>query len=109
MRHPRTIVGTDGKRVMWAVIDGRDNMHSVGATIEETRKVCKWLGMTTALNLDGGDQLSMVEREYFLTAKQQQRCGTSHTLLRPDLPGGFRRKTMTKLSLIRHIDKRDPA
>ncbi|MDD3318734.1 MAG: phosphodiester glycosidase family protein [Synergistaceae bacterium] len=59
MRHPRTIVGTDGKRVMWAVIDGRDNMHSVGATIEETRKVCKWLGMTTALNLDGGGSSSL--------------------------------------------------
>ena len=59
MRHPRTIVGTDGKRVMWTVIDGRDNMHSVGATIEETRKVCKWLGMTTALNLDGGGSSSL--------------------------------------------------
>ena len=59
MRHPRTIVGTDGKRVMWAVIDGRDNMHSVGATIEETRKVCKWLGRTTALNLDGGGSSSL--------------------------------------------------
>lgn len=59
MRHPRTIVGTDGKRVMWAVIDGRDNMHSVGATIEETRRVCKWLGMTTALNLDGGGSSSL--------------------------------------------------
>ena len=59
MRHPRTIVGTDGKRVMWAVIDGRDNMHSVGATIEETKRVCKWLGMTTALNLDGGGSSSL--------------------------------------------------
>jgi exopolysaccharide biosynthesis protein len=63
MRHPRTIVGTDGKRVMWAVIDGRDNMHSVGATIMETRKVCKWLGMTTALNLDGGGSSSLWWRE----------------------------------------------
>lgn len=59
MRHPRTIVGTDGKQVMWAVIDGRDNMHSVGTTIEETKKVCKWLGMSTALNLDGGGSSSL--------------------------------------------------
>ena len=59
MRHPRTIVGTDGKRVMWAVIDGRDNMHSVGATMDETRKVCRWLGMSTALNLDGGGSSSL--------------------------------------------------
>ncbi len=59
LRHPRTIVGTDGKRIMWAVIDGRDNMHSVGTTIDETRKQCKWLGMTTALNLDGGGSSSL--------------------------------------------------
>ena len=59
LRHPRTIVGTDGKRVMWAVIDGRDNMHSVGTTIDETKKICKWMGMTTALNLDGGGSSSL--------------------------------------------------
>ncbi|MGI6430865.1 MAG: phosphodiester glycosidase family protein [Synergistaceae bacterium] len=59
MRHPRTIVGTDDNRIMWAVIDGRDNMHSVGATIEETRKICRWLGMSTALNLDGGGSSSL--------------------------------------------------
>ena len=58
-RHPRTLVGTDGKRVMWCVIDGRDNMHSVGTTIEETRRFCKWLGMTDALNLDGGGSSSL--------------------------------------------------
>lgn len=58
-RHPRTVVGTDGKRIMWAVFDGRNNMHSVGATIEETRKYCRRLGMTTALNLDGGGSSSL--------------------------------------------------
>lgn len=58
-RHPRTLVGTDGKRVLWAVIDGRDNIHSVGATIEETRKFCGWLGIKTALNLDGGGSSSL--------------------------------------------------
>ncbi len=58
-RHPRTLVGTDGKRIYWAVIDGRDKMHSVGTTIEETKKFCKWLGMTDALNLDGGGSSSL--------------------------------------------------
>jgi|GEM_PF-463908 len=58
-RHPRTLVGTEGKRVLWAVIDGRDNMHSVGTTIEETRKFCGWLGIKTALNLDGGGSSSL--------------------------------------------------
>jgi hypothetical protein len=58
-RHPRTMVGTDGERIMWAVIDGRDRMHSVGATIEETKALCKRLGMKTALNLDGGGSSSL--------------------------------------------------
>lgn len=59
-RHPRTIVGTNGKnRVVWAVIDGRNAMHSVGATIAETKLACKWLGLTTALNLDGGGSSSL--------------------------------------------------
>lgn len=58
-RHPRTVVGTDGGRVMWVVIDGRSNMHSVGTTIEETRAICQRLGMKTALNLDGGGSSSL--------------------------------------------------
>ena len=58
-RHPRTFVASDGKRIYWAVIDGRDKMHSVGTTIEETKKFCKWLGMTDALNLDGGGSSSL--------------------------------------------------
>jgi len=58
-RHPRTVVGTDGDKVMWLVIDGRNGMHSVGTTIEETRALCKKLGMTTALNLDGGGSSSL--------------------------------------------------
>lgn len=58
-RHPRTAVGTDGNRIMWLVVDGRNNMHSVGTTIEETRALCKGLGMKTALNLDGGGSTSL--------------------------------------------------
>lgn len=58
-RHPRTVVGTDGSSVMWVVVDGRNSMHSVGTTIAETRALCKKLGMTTALNLDGGGSSSL--------------------------------------------------
>lgn len=58
-RHPRTVVGTDGDSVMWVVVDGRNSMHSVGTTITETRALCKKLGMTTALNLDGGGSSSL--------------------------------------------------
>lgn len=58
-RHPRTLVATDGKRVYWVVIDGRDKMHSVGTTIEETRRFCRQIGFQTALNLDGGGSSSL--------------------------------------------------
>jgi len=53
-RHPRTVFGTDGQKLFVTVIDGRDAVHSVGTTIEETKTVCRELGMKDALNLDGG-------------------------------------------------------
>lgn len=77
-RHPRTIVGTDGNRIIWGVIDGRDSMHSVGTTIEETRALCKKLGMTTALNLDGGGSSSLWWRGMTLS-----RPSNSHDTERP--------------------------
>lgn len=59
-RHPRTFVGTDGARVVWGIVDGRDNMHSVGMTIDELRTFCiKGLALTDALNLDGGGSSSI--------------------------------------------------
>ena len=54
-QHPRTFVGVDASnRIIWAVMDGRDPMHSMGGTIAETRWIAKSLGMINALNLDGG-------------------------------------------------------
>ncbi len=73
LRHPRTLVGTDGKHIMWAVVDGRDNMHSVGTTIDETRKFCRWLGMKTALNLDGGGSSSLWWRGMTFTKPSNSR------------------------------------
>lgn len=58
-RHPRTFVATDGNRVYWGVVDGRDKMHSVGMTIQELRHFCAGLGMKQALNLDGGGSSSL--------------------------------------------------
>lgn len=54
-RHPRTIIGkrADGTVVM-AVIDGRFQGQGEGATIEETARIARLLGLTEALNLDGG-------------------------------------------------------
>ncbi|MDR1579091.1 MAG: phosphodiester glycosidase family protein, partial [Synergistaceae bacterium] len=61
-RHPRTIVGTDGSRLIWAVIDGRNAVHSLGTTIDETRWVAGALGLTTAINLDGGGSSELIWR-----------------------------------------------
>ena len=58
-RHPRTFVSSDGKRIYWGVIDGRDKMHSVGLTIPELKKFMASLAMKDALNLDGGGSSSL--------------------------------------------------
>jgi hypothetical protein len=61
-RHPRTIVGTDGSRLIWAVIDGRNSVHSLGVTIDETRWVAGALGLATAVNMDGGGSSELIWR-----------------------------------------------
>ena len=58
-RCPRSIIGTDGNKLYLTVIDGRNNMHSSGTTIEETKACCAALGMKDALNLDGGGSSSL--------------------------------------------------
>ncbi|MBQ6972874.1 MAG: phosphodiester glycosidase family protein [Synergistaceae bacterium] len=54
-RHPRSAVGlsAEGKWVFMAV-DGRNGMHSSGATISELTEILRGQGMVYALNLDGG-------------------------------------------------------
>jgi hypothetical protein len=61
-RHPRTIVGTDGERLIWAVIDGRSSVHSRGTTMEETKWVARSLGLSAAVNMDGGGSSELIWR-----------------------------------------------
>ncbi|MDR1515594.1 MAG: phosphodiester glycosidase family protein [Synergistaceae bacterium] len=61
-RHPRTIMGSDGSRTFWVVVDGRNSIHSRGATIEETRWIAKSLGLINAINLDGGGSSQLIWR-----------------------------------------------
>jgi hypothetical protein len=61
-RHPRTIVGTDGNRLIWAVIDGRNSIHSLGATMDETRWIARALGLSTSINMDGGGSSELIWR-----------------------------------------------
>ena len=53
-RHPRTAIGTDRKgNVYLIVVDGRSKGNAEGLTIAELTKVCEWIGLRDAINLDG--------------------------------------------------------
>ena len=59
-RHPRTAIGTDKKgNVYLVVVDGRSAGNAEGVTISELTKICAWLGMRDAINLDGGGSSTM--------------------------------------------------
>jgi exopolysaccharide biosynthesis protein len=61
-RNPRTIAGVDQEgRLMLVTIDGRQP-RSVGATLWETARVARALGMWDAINLDGGGSTAMAVR-----------------------------------------------
>jgi hypothetical protein len=61
-RHPRTAVGIarNGKRLLLAVIDGRQSGYSMGMTLRELADLMLALGARDALNLDGGGSTTMV-------------------------------------------------
>lgn len=59
-RHPRAAFGTDDKgNVCLVVIDGRFKGKADGASIYETAYICHLLGMTEAINLDGGGSTTL--------------------------------------------------
>ena len=54
-RHPRSMIGTDAQGYVWlVVVDGRAPGHADGMTIAELTDLALQLGLTDALNLDGG-------------------------------------------------------
>ena len=54
-RHPRTAIGSDDSgNIYLLVIDGRSKGQADGASVFETAYICHLLGMTNAINLDGG-------------------------------------------------------
>lgn len=59
LRHPRTAIGIkpDG-RVILLTVDGR-NTNSAGMSMFELTKVMRWLGCTSAINLDGGGSTTL--------------------------------------------------
>ena len=54
-RHPRSVIGQDADGNVWLiVVDGRAPGEADGMTISELTSFCLQLGLTDALNLDGG-------------------------------------------------------
>lgn len=59
-RHPRAAFGTDDEGYAYlVVIDGRFKGKADGASIYETAYICHLLGMTDAINLDGGGSTTL--------------------------------------------------
>jgi hypothetical protein len=62
-RHPRTLIGRDHAGTIWlAAVDGRQPDYSIGMTFEDLQRLGDRLGLTDALNLDGGGSTTMVIR-----------------------------------------------
>ena len=61
VRHPRSAVGIN-KNGDWVfvVIDGRNGLHSSGATISELTEILRSQGVMYALNLDGGGSTEII-------------------------------------------------
>lgn len=59
LRHPRSAVGikADGK-VILLTVDGRQE-NAAGMSLFELTKVMRWLGCTSAINLDGGGSTTL--------------------------------------------------
>jgi exopolysaccharide biosynthesis protein len=63
-RHPRTIIGKDDKNsVFFVVVDGRSTGNAEGMSIQELQKICSWMGLTDAMNLDGGGSSTLWSNE----------------------------------------------
>lgn len=62
-RHPRSCIGTrpDGS-IMLLVVDGRQK-DADGMALCELARVARWMGMTQALNLDGGGSSALWSRQ----------------------------------------------
>jgi hypothetical protein len=62
-RHPRTAIATmPGGRILLVALDGRQIGVSIGMTLQELAEMLLELGVTDAMNLDGGGSTTMVVR-----------------------------------------------
>ncbi|MBR2063370.1 MAG: phosphodiester glycosidase family protein [Bacteroidales bacterium] len=92
-RHPRSVIGYDGKGYVYlVVIDGRHPGKGDGASIYETALICRFLGMTDAINLDGGGSSSLWSSELGVLSHPSDNKAFDHEGERtvPDIIGVFR-------------------
>jgi len=64
LRHPRTAIGIKPNgNVLLLTVDGRHE-NSAGMSLFELTKIMKWLGCTSAINLDGGGSTTLLIKGY---------------------------------------------
>ena len=64
-RHPRTVAGltTDGRYLLFVVIDGRQPKHSIGASLHEAARWLIAFGGHEGINFDGGGSSILVAQK----------------------------------------------
>ena len=58
-RHPRSALGTAGKKVYLVAVDGRNAENAQGVSLWEFTKIMRWIGAEDALNMDGGGSTTL--------------------------------------------------
>lgn len=58
-RHPRSAVGTKGKKIYLVAVDGRNADNAQGVSLKEFTKIMRWIGAENALNMDGGGSTTL--------------------------------------------------
>lgn len=58
-RHPRSAVGTAGKKVYLVAVDGRNAENAQGVSLWEFTKIMRWIGAEDAINMDGGGSTTL--------------------------------------------------
>lgn len=58
-RHPRSAMGTKGKKVYLVAVDGRSPEYAQGMTLWEFADIMRFIGAEDAINLDGGGSTTL--------------------------------------------------
>ncbi len=92
LRHPRSAVGlsADARTLYLIAVDGRQEPHSRGVTLEELANIFIQFGAHNAINLDGGGSTSLVLKDpgsgAFAIANQPSDVSTLKLPLRVERP-----------------------